>query len=98
MPDDLTGEEELEVTEGLDALRNAITRMDPIKDANRIAAYQSAIDQTEDIIEGEEPTPLLCPTCNPPSAFTHKCPTCKTVLGDDGYAKDQPAFLLEAPL
>ncbi len=68
MPDLLTGEQEKEVIESIQALNDAIALLDPgnANDAIGIQSLQQAIEAIERVMDEEIPTPILCPTCTPP--------------------------------
>lgn len=95
MPDLLTGEEEIEIAEAIDAFKSAIQRLDPQTDAAGIASLRSKLDALTQIMEEEIPTALLCPTCNYPEDLpTQRCPTSGHKLGPDGKrAQDTVAYL-----
>ncbi len=95
MPDILTGEEELEVSEAVQAFEAAIARLDPVTDAAKIQFIQEQIlaPMTE-VIEEEIPTPLLCTTCNDPAILPKgKCPSCGSALDANGRCINPPAYL-----
>ncbi len=91
MPDVLTGEEEIEVNETIQAFKNAIARLNPQDpvEALQITALQTRIDLLSETIEDEVPTPLLC-TCNPPTNL--KCEYGHP-LGPDGYCLNGPQYI-----
>lgn len=94
VPDLLTGEEEIEIAEAIEAYKRAIERLDPQTDAASIASLQEKVDALEQTIEAEIPTALLCPTCNHPDDLPpQRCPTSGHVLGEDGYAIGGKAYL-----
>ncbi len=82
----------MEVTEAIKAIESAIGRLDPIADATLIVAYQAKVDLLVQVIDDEVPTPLLCPTCNPPESLPQKCPTSGHEMLN-GIAVKLPAYL-----
>lgn len=94
MPDLLTGEEEKEVIEAIDNLRQAQARLDPVSNAIDFASLQQSIDALSRTIESEVPTPQLCKSCNPPEDLPkNRCEESGHILGLDGFAIEQPAYL-----
>lgn len=94
MPDILTGREELELAEAISAMKDASSRLDPVEDAAAIAGLLLRITALEQTIDGEIPSPQLCPTCNDPELLAPlKCPTSGHVTDRNGKALIQPAYL-----
>lgn len=97
MPDLLTGEEELRLAETIADFEKAISRLNPIVDAEDIASLQARIDLLAQTRDEEVPTPMLCITCNRPEDLpVRHCPVCGTELEEAGKfcAEDErPAYL-----
>jgi len=91
MLDLLTGEQEQEVHEGVQALRDAIAILDPSNenDAIGIASLLETIEAIERLMDRELPTPVLCPTCTPPGLLpVRRCSRSgHPINAETGYAK-----------
>lgn len=97
MPDVLTGEEEIEVIEAIQAFKNAQARLDEQDptEALQIKGLQDRIDMLIKTIEDEIPTPLKCP-CNHPSLLPPLKCEFGHVLDKDGYSTepgDEPMYI-----